>query len=538
MKTFGCDKIMMNDRSNEIEKQRNCLIQGGGAGQIKKQHQRGKLTARERVNKLFDPGTFREVDLWIKPLKTGFDVDQREAPGDGVVTGFGKVAGRLMYAYAHDYTVLGGAMSIGQIHKVTRVMEKALEARVPCIGLIDSGGIKIQDWFGRPGLKPILSGGLGVGFTSGVFPAPAISSGVIPQISLMLGPCYAGSAYSPTMADFVVMRRGTSFMSVAPPSLLKTVTFADVTQEEIGGAEFHATVTGTADYLADTDEDAIEFCRELLSYLPSNNGEKAPAVRTKGGIKQPDESIAHVVSPDLAKPYDMHEIIRRIVDNGRFLEIQSLFARHLIIGFARLAGQTIGIVANNKMVLDGILNLDSCDKQARFIRFCDAFNIPLVTLVDTPGFQSNIDEERSGNGLIRTAAKPVFAICEATVPMIVVYIGQCEGPARMVMGTQRMGIDFAYCWPTAQVARMDLEEATMRILHGGADSEDGPAEGKVHEDFKQKYFRYPFNAGEQLLANDIIDPKDTRPMIIDALELLANKNTLPRPGKKHSLVPQ
>ena len=325
----------MKNKLTEIQKTREHILQGGGKGQIDKQHQRGKLTARERIEKFFDPGTFQEIDLWIRSLKTGFDIDSKEAPADGVITGFGKVGGRPVCAYAHDYTVLGGAMSIGQNHKVTRLMERASEAMVPCVGMIDSGGIKIHDWFGRPGLKPILAGGLGIGYTSGIFPAPAINSGVIPQISIMLGPCYAGSAYSPTMADFVIMRRGTTFMSVAPPQLLKTVTSIDVTQEEIGGADLHATVTGTTDYITDSDEDAIEFCRNLLSFLPLNYLDKPPSINIDDIQIQRDDGLPDIVPSDLSKPYDMHTVIDRLTDNGQFLEIQSLFAKNLIIGFGR-----------------------------------------------------------------------------------------------------------------------------------------------------------------------------------------------------------
>lgn len=532
--------MTMHDRLSELEQLRSHVLQGGGPEQIDKQHQKGKLTARERIEKLFDRGTFQEIDLWIRAIKTGFDVDMKEAPSDGVVTGFGKISGHPVYAYAHDYTVLGGAMSIGQIHKVTRIMERALDAMVPCVGLIDSVGIKIQDWFGKPGLKPILAGGLGVGFTSGVFPAPAINSGVIPQISLMLGPCYAGSAYSPTMADFVVMRKGTSFMSVAPPSLLKTVTFAEVTQEEIGGAELHATVTGTADYLASTDEEAIEFCQQLISFLPSNNREKAPVVSTGDDPNRCDESLRDLVPEDLSQAYDMHEVIQRIVDNGQFLELQPLFARSIIIGFARFAGQTVGVVANNPLVSNGIINLDCCDKQARFIRFCDAFNIPVVVLVDTPGFQSDPDEERSRNGLMRTAVKPVFSICEATVPMVVIYIGRCYGPARLIMGTQRMGVDFVYSWPTAQVSRLSPETAVDMIYAQEIAGSDEPGETRRKRlaELQRDYIHHPYHAGELLMVNDIIDPKDTRPTIIKALEILANKRPMPRPARKHSLIPQ
>ena len=375
---------------------------------------------------------------------------------------------------SHDFTVVGGTMSSGQDHKVTRLMEMAMEARAPYVGIIDSGGVRIHDLFGRPAFRPIQAGRLGIGGTTGIFAAPSIASGVIPQISVMLGPCYAGSAYSPTLADFVIMRRGISFMSVASPQLLKTVTYKDVTQDEIGGAELHATVTGTADYLAETDEEAIDFCRELMTYLPLNNRETPPIIDTGDDPNRREDNLLKIVPADLSQPYDMHEVIHHIVDKGQFLELQRLFAKSIIIGFARLNGKVVGIVANNPAENNGILNINTCDKEARFIRFCDCFNIPLIFLVDTPGFLSSIEEEKSRDGLIRTAARPVFAICEATVPMIVLYIGKCFGPARLIMGTPRMGVDMVYSWPSAQVARMNPEEAVNIIYKEEINSSKDP----------------------------------------------------------------
>lgn len=530
----------MLDKTRETEKVRSHLLKGGTPKEVERQHQLGKLTARERLEKLFDKGTFQEIDLWIRPIKTGFDIDKRELPADAVITGFGKINGRPVYAYIHDATVMGGTMSSGQDHKVTRLMEMAIEARCPYIGLVDSGGVRIHDLFGRPAFRPIQAGRLGIGGTTGIFAAPSIASGVIPQITVMLGPCYAGAAYSPTLADFVIMRKSVSFMSVASPQLLKTVTYKDVTQDEIGGAELHATVTGTADYLAETDEEALEFCRDLVTYLPLNNGQTSPTIDTGDDPERRDNTLSQIVPADLSKPYDMHEVVNRIVDGGRFLELQGLFAKSLIIGFARLDGQTVGIVANNPAADDGLLSIDSCDKEARFIRFCDCFNIPLVFLVDTPGFLPSIEQERSKDGLIRTAARPVFAICEASVPMIALYIGKCFGPARLVMGTPRMGVDMVYSWPSAQVARMDPKEAVSIIYKEEIESSKEPerAQRKKLDELSKNYFNYPYHAAEQLMVNEIIDPQDTRPTIIKASRILANKEANPRPWRKHSLIPR
>jgi acetyl-CoA carboxylase carboxyltransferase component len=523
-----------------IEDRRNSLLQGGGKKEVERQHQQGKLTARERLARLFDEGTFQEIDLWIRPIRTGFDIDERDLPGDAVITGFGKVNGRTLYAYIHDFTVVGGTMSSGQDHKVTRLMEMAMEARAPYVGIVDSGGVRIHDLFGRPAFRPIQAGRLGIGGTTGIFAAPSIASGVIPQITVMLGPCYAGSAYSPTLADFLVMRRGISFMSVASPQLLKTVTYKDVTQEEIGSAELHAAVTGTADYLAETDEEAIDFCRELVTYLPLNNEETPPVMDTDDDPNRKEDGLLRIVPDDLSQPYDMHEIIQHLVDNGQFLELQRLFAKSIIIGFARLGGQTVGIIANNPSQDNGVLNINTCDKEARFIRFCDCFNIPLIFLVDTPGFLSSIEEEKSRDGLIRTAARPVFAICEATVPMVVIYIGKSFGPARLMMGTPRMGVDIVYSWPSAQVARMSPEELVSIIYKKEIESSEDPETVRREklDGLLKNFINFPYHAAEQLMVNEIIDPRDTRPVVIRALKILANKNSNPRPWRKHSLIPR
>lgn len=527
------------EKLQEVEARRQKLYEGGGVKEVERQHKLGKLTARERLARLFDPGTFQEVNLWIRPITTGYDVDDRDLAADAVITGMGRVNGRPIYAYIHDFTVLAGAMSLGQNHKVTQVMEKALRDGVPYVGMIDSGGIKIHDLFGRPAYRPIVADAC-MGFTSNPWNCPCQCSGVVPQISLMIGPCYAGSAYSPIAADFVVMRKGTSFMSLASPQLLKTVTFVDVTQEEIGGAELHAKVTGSTDFLANKDEDAIEWTRELISYLPSNNRDKAPRIDTKDDPERADDGILDIVTAQSSAPYDMHDVISRIVDDGRFLELQALFARNLIIGFARIGGDTVGIVATNPAVNGGALDYNTCDKQSRFVRFCDAFNIPLVFLVDTPGFLPSKEAETSREGLIRHAARAAFAIAEATVPRVVIYVGKCFGTARLALGTLRMGVDDVYAWPTSQVARIDPLEA-VRIIYKReiAEAADSSAEEQKRlKELLEKYVRFPYHAGEYLMVEDIIDPRRTRSVIYKTLNHLSNRPAIGRPWKKSSLMPR
>jgi len=530
----------MQDKIKDVENRRRHFYEAGGAKQVERQHKAGKLTARERIDLLLDAGTFQEIDLWIRPIKTGFDIDGRELPGDAIITGFGKIHGRPFYVISEDFTVLGGTFGSGFHHKITRIMEMAVENGIPYIQMIDSGGERIHDLFGRPAFRPVLGGREASAGTSTMYHAPGMASGVIPQITLMLGPSYAGSAYSPTMADFYIMRKGTAYMSVASPELLKSVTYKDVTQEEIGGSVLHATISGIAHFLLETDEKVIEVCRELVTYLPLNYRQKPPLVNLGDDPNRQDDHLLEIVPEDLSQPYDMHDVIRSIVDKGQFLELQEIYAKSLIIGFARLDGQTVGIVANNPAESRGILTLYTCDKQARFIRFCDAFNIPLVFLVDTPGFLSNPEEEQSRDGLLRTVPKVTFAICEATVPKITVHIGKNFGVARLIMGTLRMGVDFAYAWPSAQVARVNPEEAVDILLKQKMDAAKEPQ--RMRQDglaeLLRNYLHFPFHPAEQVMVNDIIHPRDTRAILIRTLENLAYKQPSPRPWRKHALIPQ
>ncbi len=527
----------MREKLQELEERRKRLQPGGDEAAIEKQHGRGKLTAWERIGRFFDAGTFREIGIWTQPMKTGFDIDNRELPRDSVIIGCGKVRGRDVYAYAHDFTVLAGTQSTIQNSRVARTMERAMEEGIPMVGMIDSGAIRIHDLFGRAGFKVPVRGSP-VGGGGGFMYYPPLMSGVVPSITIMLGPCYAGSAYSPIMADFVIMRREIAYMSVASPPILKAVTFRDVTQEEIGGAWMHSTITGSSDILVDSDEEAIDNCQELLSFLPSNWREKPAVVDTGDDPERIDERLLDIVPTDVSEAYDMHEVISSIVDKGHLFELQALYAPNMIIGFARLAGQTVGIVANNPAVGDGCVDVNSSDKEARFIRFCDCFNIPLIFLVDTPGFLPSLEQEQSRDGLERNAAKPVFAICESTVPKITVYVRRCYGAGRLVMGTERMGCDAVYAWPTADIRIEEFDRAADELYKAEIEAAENPEElrRELMENIHDKYAT-PYHVGGIQGADDIIDPRQTRPILVNTLHRLSKKLEPVRPWRKHSLIP-
>jgi acetyl-CoA carboxylase carboxyltransferase component len=527
----------MKELIQKLEENRKRLEPGGGPADIEKQHKRGKLTAWERIELLFDSGTFQEIGIWTRPMKTGFDIDNRELPRDSVIIGCGEVMGRMVYAYAHDFTVLAGTQSTIQNSKVARAMEQALEEGLPLVGMVDSGAIRIHDLFGTGGFK-IPVRGSPVGGGGGFMYYPPLMSGVVPHISVMLGPCYAGSAYSPIMADFVIMRKNIAFMSVASPPILKAVTFVDVTEEEIGGALLHSEVTGSNDILVDSDEDAISKCRELLGFLPSNWREKPPVVDTGDDPRRTDEKLLGIVPADVSQPYDMHEVITSILDNGHFFELQALYAPNMIIGFGRLAGQSVGIVANNPAVQDGCLDLYSSDKQARFIRFCDCYNISLITLVDSPGFLPNLDQEQHRDGLERNSAKSVFAICESTAPKITVYVRKCWGAARLMMGTERMGVDAVYAWPSADMRVEGYDHAADALYKAELEAADNPEQ--LRQDLMQKVrdeYATPYHLAGVQGADDIIDPRRTRLVLANTLQRLSKKLEPSRPWRKHSLIP-
>ncbi|MFH1086970.1 MAG: carboxyl transferase domain-containing protein [Chloroflexota bacterium] len=497
----------------EVQKAKARLAHGGGPAAIEKQRTAGKLPALERMELLFDPGTFHELDLLARPFRTGFDIDDRELPRDAIVVGYGEINGRMAYASCYDYTVAGGSQGSMQMMKLVKVMEQAKNEGVPYIGIIDSGGRRIQDRFGKFGYRvPIRVDGCGEGNID-MF-CPPMASGVIPQIAIMLGPCYAGTAYCPMMSDFMIFRRGTAFMSVASPALLKAATFVDATQEEIGGAMLHATTTGSAEILADTDQEALNRCRDLLGFLPSNWKEKPPRTDSKDDPGRREDELLRLVPADPTTSYDMHRLISLVADSGRFFELAPLYAQNMIVGFARLAGQAVGIVANNPEVAGGSLDANACDKAAHFIRTCDCFNVPLVFLVDSPGFLPSVEQEHSREGLERHAAKAVYAVCEASVPMVVVYVSKCYGAARLVMGSRAMGADSVIAWPTAEMRPASAEA------------------GRFIEQFPE-----PYTSAGIMVIEDVIDPRETRPALIDRLKRLERKQPPVRPPRKHGLMP-
>lgn len=511
-------------KTEEFEKLRKIYEQGGGRKAIDKVHSQGKLTARERIEKLVDPGSFREFNLWAKPTKTGFKSDEKDAYGDAVVTGFCRVDGRPVCLYAHDFTVMGGTQASVQYWKSCKAMDTAIRLGIPYIGIVDSGGVRIQDAFG-------INAGSGVSRNADVWYTPAVASGIVPSISLTLGASYAGTAYSPFLADvFFMVDKPYCYMSLASPELLKSVTSKEVTRDEIGAAKLHAQVTGSCDYLGETEEDVLRKGRELLSYLPSNCRDKPPRVDTGDDPMRTDDALVDLISHDAPDFYDMHEVIKRIVDGGNFFELKSRYAGNIIVGFGRLGGRSVGIVANNPMVLGGALDFRAAEKEARFIRYCDAFNVPLVFLVDTPGYLADPEQEREG--LARHAAMASYALCEATVPKIVIHVGRCFGNGQMSMGTRLMGADAVLAWPTADIRCADFGELARAIY--GSDMKD------MHqsdiEEFSRKYLDSPKVPASLLMVDDILNPKNTRPALIDMLVAAENK-TVTFPKKKHGNMP-
>ena len=511
-------------KTEELEKLRKKYELGGGHKAIDKLHARGKLTARERIDLLVDPGSFKEFNLWAQPTRTGFDIDLKDNPGDAMVTGYGRVDGRPVCIYAHDFTVLGGTQASVQYWKTCKVMNTAVRLGIPYVGLVDSGGVRVQDAFG-------INAGSGVSRDADLWYASAVTSGIVPSISLVLGASYAGTAYSPFLADvFFMVDNPNCHMSLASPELLKSVTSQEVTRDEIGAARLHAEVTGSCDYLGESEEAVVLRARELLSYLPSNCREQPPMLDTGDDPRRTDEGLIDLVSYAGNTPCDMHEIIMRIVDGGKFLELKSEYAGNMIVGLARLGGRSTGIVANNPAVLDGALDYRSSEKEARFIRYCDAFNIPLVFLVDTPGFVS--EQEQDHEGLARHAAMASYAVCEATVPKIVLHVGRCFNNGQVAMGTRLMGADAVLAWPTADIRFADFDES-LEAIYGKGRRDIDPADV---EQFSRKYFDSPKCPASLLQVDDIINPKNTRPVLIDTLGIM-EKKAVRRPQRKHGNLP-
>ena len=519
----------------ELEEKREKFKKGGGDKAIKAQHKRMKLLARERIELLFDKGTFRELDLWAEPLKTGFDdIDAKFLPGDASVIGYGKVNGRNIMVYAHDFTQMSGTQASVQHSKVTKAMDMAVKMGIPYVGIVDSAGIRLQDLMGEPLTRPPV-GGYTIGESGSFMFSPPNASGVIPQIALMLGPQFAGSSYSPIMKDILIMRRSPNvFMSLVSPPVIKEVVSEDVTYDEIGSAQVHAEITGTSDLVVDTDEEGVEKVKELFGLLPSNWKEKPPVVENDDPVDRRDKELLDISLLD-REERDMHEIIQRVVDNGYFFELKPLYAKNIITGFARMDGHTVGIVANNPKVKDGAIDINSSDKAARFIRFCDCFNIPLIFFVDSVGLLPDKEEEKEG--IERHAAKIPFAICESTVPKVTVYIGESSGDAEYIMGTESMGVDVVVAWPTAKKGLIDPAYAVDIIFSKDIKEADNPAEVRKQkiEELEAKYCNI-YHAGARQLIQDIIDPKDTRPVVAQALDFFKDKEII-RPWKKHGNIP-
>jgi len=511
------------DLLDELAARRAETQAGGGPARVEAQHSKGKLTARERIHRLLDEGSFQEVDAYITHRHTNFGLAEKRYPGDSVVTGFGKINGRRVCVYSQNFTVLGGSFSEAQGQKVTKIMDMALDAGVPVIGLNDSGGARIQE------------GVYSLGAYANLFWRNTQASGVIPQISVMLGPCAGGSVYSPGLTDFVIMTKGTSHMFVTGPEVIKTVTREDVDAETLGGAMTHGTVSGVAHFTMDDEIASLELARKLLSYLPSNNADPAPAIEPTDSARRMDKSLDTIVPTDPSTAYDMNDVIHSVTDKDSFLEVHKYFADNAIVGFARLHGQVVGIVAQQPLVLGGIIDIDASDKMARFIRFCDAFNIPLITFVDSPGFLPGTGQEHGG--IIRHGAKIVYAYSEATVPKLTVVTRKAYGGSYIVMGSKFIGTDMVYAWPTAEIAVMGAEGAINVLYRKSLKLSENAKEerAKLVSEF-QETFSKPYAAAASGHVDDVIQPSETRPRLIAALELLRDKQ-VSRPAKKHGNIP-
>ena len=496
---------------------------GGGEERIARQHAKGKLTARERLDLLLDRGSFRELDRFVTHRSHDFGMEKQRILGDGVVTGYGTIDGRLVYVYSQDFTVFGGSLSEAHAEKICKVMDLAMKNGAPVIGINDSGGARIQE------------GVVSLGGYAEIFLRNTLASGVIPQLSAVMGPCAGGAVYSPAITDFIVMVKDTSYMFVTGPEVVKTVTHEDVTFDELGGAWTHASVSGVAHFAADSEQDAVFILQKLLSFIPQNNLEDPPFVPTHDDPLRMDEALDEIVPDNPNKPYDMKEVIRRVVDDGEFLEVHEHFAQNIIVGFARLGGRSVGIVAQQPSVLAGVLDISSSVKAARFVRFCDAFNIPLVTFEDVPGFMPGLTQEHGG--IIRHGAKLLYAYSEATVPKITVITRKAYGGAYDVMSSKHIRGDINLAWPTAEIAVMGPEGAVNIIFRKQiAEAEDPEAErARLVKEYREK-FANPYVAASRGYIDDVIEPRETRPRLINALEMLQNKRDT-NPPKKHGNIP-
>lgn len=515
--------------SNQLEKVKELIALreqarlGGGEKRIESQHKKGKYTARERIAMLLDEGSFEEFDMFVQHRCTNFGIEKTKFLGDGIVTGYGTIDGRLVYIFAQDFTVFGGALSESLAMKICKVMDQAMKMGAPVIGLNDSGGARIQE-----GVNALA------GYAE-IFQRNILASGVVPQISGIFGPCAGGAVYSPALTDFNIMTRGTSYMFLTGPKVVKTVTGEDVTQEQLGGASVHTTKSGVAHFAVDTEEEGLQLIRKLLSFLPQNNLEETPLIECKDPIDRLDDVLNDIIPDNANQSYDMYEVIGTIVDNNEFLEVHADYAKNIIVGFARFNGQSVGIVANQPKYLAGVLDSNASRKGARFVRFCDAFNIPLVSLVDVPGFLPGTGQEY--NGVILHGAKLLYAYGEATVPKVTITLRKSYGGSHIVMSCKQLRGDMNYAWPTAEIAVMGGAGAVEVLYAREAKEQENPAAFLAEKEAEYtKLFANPYNAAKYGYIDDVIEPRNTRFRIIRALQQLQTKK-LTNPAKKHGNIP-
>jgi propionyl-CoA carboxylase beta chain len=496
---------------------------GGGEERLRKQHEQGKLTARERMERLFDPGTFEEVDKFVAHRCTDFGMAEQVIPGDGVVTGHGRVNGRVVYAFAQDFTVFGGSLSETNAGKVCKVMDMAVRNGAPIVGLNDSGGARIQE------------GVLSLGGYADIFLRNTLASGVVPQISAILGPCAGGAVYSPAITDFIIMVKRTSYMFVTGPDVIKTVTHEDVTKEDLGGAMTHNEKSGVAHFAVEDDAACLALIRELLSFMPDNNLDDPPFTATQDPVEREDDALDRLIPASPNQPYDMLDLIHAIADDSYFLEVHEHYARNIVVGFARLGGRPVGIVANQPAHLAGTLDINASVKGARFVRFCDAFNIPLITFEDVPGFLPGTVQEYGG--IIRHGAKLLYAFAEATVPKVTVITRKAYGGAYCVMASKHIRTDFNYAWPSAEIAVMGPEGAVNILYRREIEKAKDPAALRAQKvaEFREK-FANPYVSAEHGFVDEVIMPRHTRRKLIQALSTLAKKRDR-NPPKKHGNIP-
>jgi len=515
--------MSIEEKLERLKKRQKQARLGGGQKRIDAQHKKGKLTARERLDLLVDEGSFEEFDMFVTHRCSDFGLDKQRISGDGVVTGYGTIEGRLTFVFSQDFTTFGGTLAEGHAEKICKIMDMAMKVGAPVIGLNDSGGARIQE------------GVVSLGGYADIFLRNTLASGVIPQISVILGPCAGGAVYSPAITDFIFMVKGTSYMFVTGPGVVKTVTHEEVTFDQLGGAVTHSTKSGVAHFACENEAETLSVVRKLFNFIPLNNLEDPPEIDFSDPVDRTDDELNFIVPDDPAKPYNIKDVIKRIVDDGEFLEVHQHYAENLVVGFARMAGKPVGVVGNQPAVLAGVLDIDSSIKGARFVRFCDAFNVPLITFVDVPGFLPGTDQEF--RGIIKNGAKLLYAYCEATVPKVTVITRKAYGGAYDVMNSKHVRGDINYAWPTAEIAVMGPKGAVEIIFKKQIEESEDPekaTEKKVQE-FRER-FANPYAAAERGYVDDVIEPKYTRPRLIKTLSMLRAKKDI-NPPKKHGNIP-